>query len=80
VVTLPRLKPGLGFLLIFVLIGLGGLCLIVSPWPRILRSMIHGAHVRVFPHWETVGLPLLTLLLWAGAIAVSLRVERPTDS
>jgi len=58
-----------------VLVILGGIALYRSPWPMLLRQMFHGEHVTVFPRFETVGLPLITLVFWAAAIGWSIRLS-----
>jgi len=58
------------------LVIVGGICLYRSPWPMILRQMMHGEHVTVFPRFETVGLPLITAVLWIVAIVLSIRLSR----
>jgi hypothetical protein len=59
----------------FVLLFIGAAAFYVSPWPAILRAAIGGAHIHVFPTWETVGLPLITVVTWAGSIWLSLQVR-----
>ena len=58
------------------LVIVGGACIYRSPWPMILRQRLHGEHVTVFPRFETVGLPLITLVLWVVAIVLSIRLSR----
>ena len=60
----------------FVLIALGGWCLVRSPWPSIWRLMHQGRHVLVVYTWSTVGLPLVTGLCFAAAIVISLQIKR----
>jgi hypothetical protein len=75
VVVNKGLKRRLTVLLPFVLIGLGGLCLMASPWPEILKQSLHGAHINfVRLGWRTAGLPAVTVVSWAVAIWLSLRI------
>ncbi len=60
----------------FVLLFVGAAAFYVSPWPAILRSALGGAHIHVFAHWETVGLPAIAAACWAAAIWLSLQVKR----
>ena len=60
----------------FLLIALGGWCLVRSPWPSIWRLMLQGRHVLVAYTWSTVGLPTATLICFAAAIAISLQIKR----
>ena len=64
----------------FLLIALGGWCLLQSPWPAILRLVLGGQHLyAVEPTWRTVGLPLATLASWSAAIWLSLQVKPHRD-
>ena len=60
----------------FVLIAVGGWCLVRSPWPSIWRVMLQGRHVLVAYTWSTVGLPAVTVVCFAAAIAISLQIKR----
>ncbi len=60
----------------FVLIFIGGALFYCSPAPTILHLMMTGAHVRIAPHWSTVGQPLLAAACWIVAIVLSLQVKR----
>ena len=64
----------------FLLISLGGWCLITSPWPAIWRLMLKGDHVQVAYTWTTVGLPAVTLACFVLAIAISIGIKRPQTS
>ncbi len=69
----PPIQRRLLVLLPFVLIGLGGWCLMASPWPEILKASLHGAHIGfVRLGWRTAGLPAVTVVSWAAAIWLSL--------
>ncbi len=59
----------------FVLLFIGAATFYISPWPAILRTSMGGARVHVVPTWDTVGLPLITLVTWAGSIWLSLQVK-----
>ena len=61
----------------FLLIALGGWCLVRSPWPAIGRLMLQGRHVLVAYTWSTVGLPAVTVACFVAAIAISLSIKRP---
>ncbi len=78
--TRPRMgRPWLRWLLIaapFVLIAIGGWCLVRSPWPAIWRLMLKGDHVLIAYTWSTVGLLAASLLCFAAAIALSLQIKR----
>ncbi len=60
----------------FVLIFIGGALFYFSPLPTILHLMLTGAHVRIAPHWSTIGQPLLALACWIVAIVLSLQFKR----
>ncbi len=60
----------------FLLIALGGVCIVQSPWPEILRASLHGAHIAyVRPTWHTVGLPILAAASWGVAVWLSLQIK-----
>ncbi len=61
----------------FMLIALGGWCLVRSPWPAIWRLMLKGEHVQVVYTWTTVGLPAVTTVCFALAIVISINIKRP---
>ena len=57
----------------FALIAIGGWALATSPWPQILKLVLHGSHVSfVRPTWSSVGLPAVTVVSWGLAIWLSL--------
>ena len=59
----------------FVLIALGGWCLVGSSLPAILRLVLRGQHLyAVEPTWRTLGLPLAALACWGGAVWLSLAI------
>ena len=77
---MARLVPAALIAAPFLLIGLGGWCLVGSPWPAILRLVLQGQHIyAVEPTWRTVGLPLGTLACWGGAVWLSLQVRLRQD-
>ena len=72
-------RPWLRWLMIaapFLLIAVGGWCLVRSPWPSIWRLMLQGRHVLVAYTWSTVGLPLATVACFTAAIVLSLQIKR----
>jgi hypothetical protein len=64
----------------FLLIALGGYCLVRSPWPEILRATLHGAHVSFIKlTFASVALPAITVVSWGAAIWLSLLIK-PRDA
>jgi hypothetical protein len=60
----------------FLLLAIGAWAIYTSPWPAILRASLHGAHIgAVALTWTTLGLPLLALATWGGAIWTSLLIK-----
>jgi hypothetical protein len=70
-----QLKRRLLVLLPFVLVAVGGLALAKSPWPQILKLALHGARIGfVRMSWQSVGLPVVTVVSWGLAIWLSLLI------
>ena len=61
----------------FLLIALGGWCLVRSPWPAIWRLMLKGEHVQVAYTWTNVGLPVVTAVCFVLAVVISINIKRP---
>jgi hypothetical protein len=64
----------------FLLIALGAFCLIRSPWPEILHASLHGVHISYIKlSWQSVALPIVTVVSWGLAIWLSLLIK-PRDA
>lgn len=64
----------------FLLLALGGWCLIKSPWPEILRATLHGVRISyVKLTFSSVALPVVTVVSWGLAIWLSLLIK-PRDA
>jgi hypothetical protein len=64
----------------FLLIALGAFALVCSPWPEILRASLHGVHISYIKlSWQSVALPIVTVVSWGLAIWLSLLVK-PRDA